>query len=457
MTARLRQVLGRVRRSAWVLALAALTAGAMVAINEGAYDRSTTALARLDDREAALARIQAVWRAVIDAETGQRGHLLTGRPEYLPPYHRATAEVHASLDWLGARYREDAEAAPLLADMARSSDRKLSELATTLALYGTGASGGWRDLMLTDIGREQMEALRLSASRLLAIESQRVTDERRDVWSTLDHGRHGIAAITLLVLLGLGLFMRQTRAADRVQQAHARALRAERDRLAAEAARRTADLTDLARHLQTACEDERSRLARELHDELGALLTAAKLDAARLKRAIGEHAPQAQARLVDLNGSINRGIELKRRMIEDLWPSSLGNLGLVAALEILTRDQSARTGVPVRTDLHPVALTDSAQITVFRLVQEALDNSARHAAASAVNVALHVDHREGHAGVRVSVQDNGRGFDAGAQRGTTHGLMGLHYRIEAEGGEMQVDAQPGAGTRVAAWLPARPG
>ena len=114
-----------------------------------------------------------------------------------------------------------------------------------------------------------------------------------------------------------------------------------------EVAARTAQLTELAQHLQTVREDERSRLARELHDELGALLTAAKLDVARLKSRLGASAaPRLAERLAHLNDALNGGIALKRSIIEDLRPSSLSNLGLVAALEILAarvRRRAARS------------------------------------------------------------------------------------------------------------------
>ncbi|MBZ8143960.1 histidine kinase, partial [Rubrivivax gelatinosus] len=184
------------------------------------------------------------------------------------------------------------------------------------------------------------------------------------------------------------------------------ALQAERDHLETEVARRTRDLTELARYLQSAREDERSRLARELHDELGALLTAAKLDSARLKRSLGVMSPESEARLKHLNDTINDGIGLKRRIIEDLRPSSLSNLGLVAALEIQAREFSQRSEIPVRCDVDPVAMSDSAQITVYRLVQESLTNIAKYAGAHEVKVSLR---RDGERAL-ITVEDDGRGF-----------------------------------------------
>ncbi len=443
----------RVRRSAWTLPLAALAALVIVFINEAAYDRSTDALGHLAERAAARTQIQHVWRSLIDAEAGQRSYLLTGRKDHLQPYEQAVSQVQQSMGWLIAYYGSDPEAATVVAQMSGYTEAKLSELQTTLRLHERGPASAWRELMLTDIGREKMEGLRESSSRLLQLETRRVDQERRDVLTTLRNGRIGVSAMTVLSLLALFIFLRQTLSVDEVQRRHAGALLHERDRLETEATHRTADLTELARHLQTAREEEKSRLARELHDELGALLTAAKLDAARLKRAIGPLTPEVQARLEHLNDCINGGIGLKRKLIEELRPSSLSNLGLCAALEILTREHAARSEAPLQTLLEPVALSDSAQITAYRVVQEALTNVTRHARAATVQVTLQPQQHQGRPGARVSVLDDGCGFDPGVRRGTTHGLMGLRYRVEAEGGEWRVRSRPGEGTCVEAWLP----
>src|SRR5206468_5393526 len=152
-----------------------------------------------------------------------------------------------------------------------------------------------------------------------------------------------------------------TAALDRQRAVQQEVIQAERDNLEAEVAARTAQLRELALHLQTVREDERSHLARELHDELGALLTAAKLDAARLKSRLGTMmTPEVRERMAHLNEALNNGIALKRRIIEDLRPSSLSNLGLAAALEILVREFSARMELNVQCELEPVELPASA-------------------------------------------------------------------------------------------------
>jgi signal transduction histidine kinase len=445
-------IFARVRRSVWMLPLAALAAVFVFFINELAYRHSFEALGGLEQRATARTTIQNLLRRVIDAESAQRGYLLTGRAEYRQPYEGATAEVDQALAWLTAYYREDAPLKAALTELTARTREKMSDISTTIRLFDEGRTDAWQAILLTDIGREKMESIRHASERLLQVETDRVAHDREGLFFTLRLSRIGVNAMTAFSLLALALFLRQTAAFDAVQQEHAAALQSERDHLETEVARRTADLTELAGHLQTTREDERARLARELHDELGALLTAAKLDAARLKRSLGTISPEAEARLQHLNDTINHGIGLKRRIIEDLRPSSLSNLGLVSALEIQAREFAQRLEVDVRPEFEHVTLDDSAQITIYRLVQEALTNIAKYAGAKSVRIEMRRDGERAY----VKVQDDGKGFEPQATRGSAHGLMGMRYRVEAEGGTMSVTSAPGQGTRIEAWLPALP-
>ncbi|MGL4809257.1 MAG: sensor histidine kinase, partial [Giesbergeria sp.] len=188
----------------------------------------------------------------------------------------------------------------------------------------------------------------------------------------------------------------------------------------------------------------------ELHDELGALLTAAKLDLARLKSRIGTSGPEVKERLQHLGATLNQVIALKRRIIEDLRPSALANLGLATALEILAREFSERAGLAVHAQVDEVHLSDAAQLAVYRLVQESLTNIGKYALAHQVGVRV----QQQGAQVTVRVHDDGVGFDPTTLGHGGHGLAGMRQRIEALGGQWQVQSAPGQGTTVHAWLPA---
>lgn len=140
---------------------------------------------------------------------------------------------------------------------------------------------------------------------------------------------------------------------------------------------------------------------------------------------------------------------MKRRIIEDLWPSALSNLGLVATLEILGRDFSKSAGIPVHFALQPVQLTANAELVIYRLVQEATTNIAKYARAS--NVWFNLATTQGH--VEITVRDDGAGFDIQQVGKTAHGLLGMRFRVEAEAGQLEVLSTPGNGTTVRALLP----
>ena len=443
----------RLRHGRLALWLALIGALVIVGINEAGYARSRQTLEQLSERFERRLTVARLWRQVLQAESGQRGLLLTGRDSYLQPYQAALLEVDDSLQRLQGLRVDQQQLAPLLQKIEEATRQRLAVMAATIELYRNGQAEPWRELLMSDLGREKMDELRQAIDALIVSEGQRIDAASDDAFRALQYSRHLINALSLLALFALVLFLRNVQRLDRTQASHDLALRTERDRLEATVSHRTAELTELTRHLQSAREDERSRLARELHDELGALLTAAKLESARLKRSLGVMSPDAAERLKQLNQTLDRGIALKRRIIEDLRPSSLSHLGLVAALEIQAREFAQRAEVTVHTALQPVALNDNAQITAYRLVQESLTNIAKHAHAAKVMVSLAQQGDE----VEVGVSDDGVGFDPSTVRRTAHGLLGMRYRVEAEGGRLRVDSAPGRGCQVRAWLPASAG
>jgi signal transduction histidine kinase len=261
--------------------------------------------------------------------------------------------------------------------------------------------------------------------------------------------RVAVAVIGTLNLLALALALWQTHVLDQAQQQQQKHVDEVRADLENQVAQRTADLTELTRHLQTAREDERDRLARDLHDELGALLTSAKLDAARIRSRLAGQSPEALERLAHLVSTLDSVITLKRRITEDLRPSSLGHLGLVATLEILAREFTERSGIQVHCTLAPVVLAPPAELMVYRLVQEAINNISKHARARQVWLNLSAEH----GWVEVAVRDDGVGFDTRKLSPMAHGLLGMRYRVEAERGALRLHSFPGQGTTVSARWP----
>ena len=431
------------------LPMALLAAMVLVGINEVGHMRSQDAVEQLAQGLTTRSDVNKLLQSMLDAETGQRGYLLTGNETYLEPYDKAVATVQKNLDRLRMQFMASPEDMQEFALLSRQISRKLAEMELSLRLRRQGNEDAWKFILHTDVGKEHMEAIRQHAQELIARSDKRLAQGRAQIEQSLMLSRIGIATVTAIGLLAFYMYLRQTQAVQTVNLREQELLERERDRLEGLVRDRTATLSELANHLQQVREEERGHLARELHDELGALLTAAKLDVARLKSKIDATAPDVSERLKHLTETLNSGIALKRRIIEDLRPSSLSTLGLTAALEILTREYAERAGIDVETSLEPVQLPDAAQLTVYRMVQEALTNIGKYAKASKVLVSVHGYPTH----VAVQVRDDGVGFDPGSVRPTSHGLAGMRHRVEAAGGRLTLTSRPGNGTLLSAVLP----
>ena len=437
------------RSRAWMAPLAVAVAIAFLTVNEVTYQRARDGIASGDEMQAQRVEVRRLQLLLQAAEAGQRGYMLTGQLEYKEPYEVAKAQLESQLTRLRALFADDPDAQPNVLEIEDLTRRKASELKTTIELFEGGNVTGALDVVKTGIGLDHMRALDKLVATTATQEEIKMAYARRSLINTLVLNRLGIAALVLLSLLSLAWILRQSKRLDAAREEQRAELQLERDRLETEVERRTLDLTELARHLQTVREDERSRLARELHDELGGLLTAAKLDVARVKSRLKGAAPEIGERIGHLVQSLDAGIALKRRIIEDLRPSTLSNLGLNAALEVLCAEFSRRTDVKVQAELGDVSLPEDAQLTAYRVVQEALTNVAKYAKAHHVTVRLQGDGEV----ARLSVSDEGAGFDTRGVPMRARGLAGMRFRVASHGGRLDLTSQPGQGTTIEVQLP----
>ncbi|MDB6104890.1 MAG: ATPase [Gammaproteobacteria bacterium] len=213
---------------------------------------------------------------------------------------------------------------------------------------------------------------------------------------------------------------------------------------------RTRELSALSNHLQALSEREKSELARKLHDELGGLLTAAKMDLSWLQSRL-EGAP-IQERLAQLGSVLDEAMDLKRRVVEELRPSLLDHFGLPTALRTYVESTCAKAGLASQIVIEHTceSMPKDTTIALFRVVQEGLSNIIRHAQAKTVKLELSGD--DSHCSVTLS--DDGRGFDAlSSQFRWSHGLMGMRQRAEALGGRLDIESRIGGGTRVRVEIP----
>jgi len=212
------------------------------------------------------------------------------------------------------------------------------------------------------------------------------------------------------------------------------------------------EIRNLALTASAVREQEKSRIARELHDELGQALTALKIDMGWLREHLVDASAPVLAKLASMQVLLDGTVAAARRISSDLRPLMLDDLGLVAACEWLAHNFQQRTGTPCELVLGTgdLDLPDPYATAVFRVMQESLTNVAKHAEASQVEATLE---RTGDA-VTLTVRDNGCGFDTAAPRKHgSYGMVGLRERAYLLGGEIRIESAPGAGTQMEMRIP----
>jgi signal transduction histidine kinase len=213
---------------------------------------------------------------------------------------------------------------------------------------------------------------------------------------------------------------------------------------------RTRELSALSTHLQELSEREKSELARNLHDELGGLLTAAKMDLSWLQSRVAD--PALQERLAQLGGVLDEAMDLKRRVVEDLRPSLLDHFGLPTALRAYVDSACAKAGLRAELSLPEDGgpIPREIAIALFRIVQEGITNIIRHAGAQSVALQLALECETCH----IRLRDDGSGFDATDPKFRwSHGITGMRQRVRALGGQFDIESVPGAGTTLRVSIP----
>ncbi|MEP7311308.1 MAG: CHASE3 domain-containing protein [Pseudomonadota bacterium] len=420
---------------------------------------ATTAITQSQWRQAALAEFL---RSLGEAESAQRGFFLTEKSRYLSNYDPAIRRLTAILDRLSETYargmsEQDAIGAPEAFVESRQlrllAGVKIGEMNSSLRLYGESGRYAAIALIDTDVGNKTSNEVRDVVYRLRDIET-RTLNERLAVWQRdILNGRLLIGAGTLLnimlVLVAGILLARDLKYRERVS-ADLASRNVELDRQVQE---RTQSLSELSSHLQEVSETEKSALARELHDELGGLLIATKMDIVWLRRKLDNGDPALTERWERVLRSLEEGVDFKRRVIENLRPTLLDNLGLIPALRWLADETCRRAGLGCR-DSYPDELPElgpEANIALFRVAQECLTNILKHARATEVVLDLVADLHT----VNLTIRDNGVGISPeriGVAQ--SHGLASMNHRVTALGGTLAIGrVTTGPGTVIEVNLP----
>jgi signal transduction histidine kinase len=442
------------------LAIAFLLLAALVVIAEIAQSGQKQIDGRIGLSQARQVQLAELLEQLSRAEAGQRGYLLTGDGKYLQPYQLARDRIEPTLDQFSNLLRDEDDRA-LANEEQRNTLRhlriligaKLAEISASLELYVTRGPEQATDLIRTDLSSSTMHDIGAAVATLREA-------ERLEVNAEIAHAERlrlvSRALMASVVLLNIGLLI--VSAALLARQARRRAelteqLAIENEELERRVRRRTAELSALSSHLQQLSEKEKASLARELHDELGGLLIAVKMDVSWLqKRSPSALDPDIQTRWARVLKVLDDGVDFKRRIVESLRPTLLDNMGLLPAVRWITQETCNRAGLSY-SESYPETeplLADDAAIMVFRLVQEALTNIVKHARATHVRVEIALSNTE----LTVLVADDGVGI-AGERRDAigSHGLATMRHRVRSFEGTLDIDLLDSGGTLLRARLP----
>jgi signal transduction histidine kinase len=426
--------------SAFVFAVSELTAG-----------RIAETRAAVRHVSLALTHLSVVRNGLLQAESSQRGYLVTGTQRHLEPFDAAVTSTQTSLSELAGLAGDELEWRGRVEALRTAVDQRMDQLKQTLFLARNGDTQQAQAQLRSAERLTLMESIMQRLDELEGVLTAEIDRRNQALDDTLLHQRIGVGIVVLINLVFLAVLANMLIRQFTQREQHRAELQKLADKLERTVAERTADLSSLSSYLQSSSEREKARLARDLHDELGGILTSAKIDIAWLEGHCKASDPDVVPRLKRLAGVLDEAVDLKRRVVENLRPSLLDHLGLGPALAWHVKETCQKAGLEFTLDSLPdtEVVAPEMAIAMYRMVQEALNNTIKYAKATKVSIGI--ERRPD--GYRLVFSDNGIGISGFRADRLSHGLAGMRQRARALGGRFELRTAPGAGTTIEAFFP----
>ncbi|MES2263358.1 MAG: CHASE3 domain-containing protein [Pseudomonadota bacterium] len=386
-------------------------------------------------------RLQYLNVLILDAESSMRGYFVSGRDAYLGPTRTVVTETETEFKELELLLADSPSQSKNLAQLRTQVRRKLAIMAQAIDVYRHGGLEDIVNIAKVSDDRSAMDEIRLLI--VIMVQEQNETLAARSASFYHEYQKAvllgmGINAVAILVLI---MFYQLVRRSFMNRVAVEQALQAANENLESTVAQRTEQLSVLSRHLISISEEEKVRLSRELHDEMGANLTSISMDVAAVMHQLQKSEPELAAQLKRARATLIDTVEMKRRIVENLRPSLLDNLGLCAAIGSYCDEFSRMSSVPCDTDIaeHIDGLAKagdaSLAIALFRIVQESLNNIRKYAKASHVSVTLTCNEEM----LVLRIIDDGIGIASNTLvKPMSHGLLGMRERALLLGGTLTI-------------------
>ena len=376
----------------------------------------------------------------------QRGFLLTGDARFLGRYEKFAAEVQPRLERLQAAYQGSATDLADVRDLHVLIGKRLGDLSMLVTIQKTQGTAAAIALVKTRIGSDAGEAINDVLEQMRRRESLEHAAAQA-YWSrSRVLSRWTTVTGTVFNMLLVGIAARLVYMDLRRRTLQTAELRDQKLKLEREAEDRNRELVELSTHLQSVSESEKAHLARELHDELGGLLASVRMDVSWAEERLSEGDSEVKQRLRRVHENLSAGLDLKRRITEELRPTLLDEVGLFAALRWQMQESCGRAGLKCMEaypDEEP-KFTSEAAITLFRVAQEAFTNILKHSSATSVDITVGRMADD----IVMQISDDGKGIPAGRLSAVgSHGVVSMRHRIRALNGRLDIRS-PGSGGTV---------
>jgi signal transduction histidine kinase len=426
-------------------------AALLLATGEG-QARLQEAGERLQKSAAREQTIDELYTSLARSVAAQRGFLLTGDRKYIDSYDMAVAEVEPRLEKLRTTYAAADASLASVRDLYVLVGKRLADLSMILALQHNEGTAAAIALLKTSVGRDAGEAIGDILNQLRDREAAEHAAAAAHWSASLTLSRWITLAGTIFYTLLVAVISRLVYLDMRRRTLLTAELRDQKLQLEQEVEQRTRELVELSTHLQSVAEREKASLARELHDELGGLLVGARMDISWVEQHLAKNDPDLRNRLTRVQKNLAAGVDLKRRIIEELRPTLLDNVGLFAALRWLLKETCVSAGmscVESYPDEEP-RFKSEASIALFRIAQEAFSNILKHSKARTVDISLDMDDET----LLMRIADDGIGIPAGRFNAIgSHGVASMRHRVRALGGRLDVRGPASGGTMLVVQIP----
>lgn len=394
---------------------------------------------------------------LFEAESAQRGYMLTKRVEYVAPFNDALNSARNNVK-LSEKLVTDTSTdlnqvieLEWLKAISASIEAKSAEMLLTIRLVEANKIEEANQVLNLDLGRLQMKKFVEQTDKLIGqqiadvdamIEKRRATV----IWARISV-IGGSLLLILLVVVVIKQLLNELYVKGQLQEQAAK----ENEIYELKLQQQTKLLRSLTLDYQGDVERERQKLSRELHDELGSIFTATKMDIAWVIKKISASAPDVAEKLKKTSSYVDQGIQFQRHIVQELHPAMLTTFGFWPALTSLITDAAERNHWQLTLNLpdENTKLNETISLVVYRIVQETLNNANKYAKATAVSVDVIVDEKH----IKMEIQDNGVGMDTQQKKEKTHGLAGMRHRILAIGGHFEILSEPGKGLLTRTLIP----